>query len=202
VGTSLDELAAEAAGCTRCDLYRNATQTVFGDGPDDADLVLVGEQPGDKEDLAGEPFVGPAGRLLDDALAQAGIDRSRAYVTNVVKHFKWEPRGKVRLHKTPNAAEQRACRPWLEAELELLRPEVLVCLGATAAKSLLGKDFKVSERRGQWVESPLAPHVLATVHPSSILRGDPESRKVALAALVDDLKVAASALRPARRRTP
>jgi uracil-DNA glycosylase family protein len=202
VGTSLDELAAEAAGCTRCDLYRNATQTVFGDGPDDADLVLVGEQPGDKEDLAGEPFVGPAGRLLDDALAQAGIDRSRAYVTNVVKHFKWEPRGKVRLHKTPNAAEQRACRPWLEAELELLRPEVLVCLGATAAKSLLGKDFKVSERRGQWVESPLASHVLATVHPSSILRGDPESRKVALAALVDDLKVAASALSPPRRRTP
>lgn len=175
---------------------------MFGDGPGDADLVLVGEQPGDKEDLAGEPFVGPAGRLLDDALAQAGIDRSRAYVTNVVKHFKWEPRGKVRLHKTPNAAEQRACRPWLDAELELLRPEVLVCMGATAAKSLLGRDFKVSERRGQWVESPLAPHVLATVHPSSILRGDRESRKVALAALVDDLKVAASALRSARRRRP
>jgi DNA polymerase len=198
VATTLAELAADAAGCTRCDLYRHATQTVFGEGPAGADLVLVGEQPGDKEDLAGEPFVGPAGRLLDDALAQAGIDRSRAYVTNVVKHFKWEPRGKQRIHKKPNAAEQAACRPWVEAELDLLKPEVLVCLGATAAQSLLGKGFKVTERRGEWVDSPLAPHVLATVHPSSILRGDPDSRRSALDAFVADLTVAASALRPRR----
>jgi DNA polymerase len=199
VVTKLRQLADEAAGCTRCDLYRHATQTVFGEGPPDADLVLVGEQPGDKEDLAGEPFVGPAGHLLDDALERAGIDRQRAYVTNVVKHFKWEPKGKQRIHKKPNAAEQKACRPWLEAELELLRPEVLVCLGATAAQSLLGKDFKVTERRGAWVESPLAPHVLATVHPSSILRGDPVSRHAAMDAFVADLAVAASAL--SRRRT-
>jgi uracil-DNA glycosylase len=146
---SLDELRAEAAGCTRCDLYRNATQTVFGDGPPSAKVVLVGEQPGDKEDLEGEPFVGPAGRILDQALERAGIDRSVTYVTNVVKHFKWEPRGKRRLHKTPNAAEQAACRVWLDAELEALKPDVIVCLGATAAKSLLGRSFKVTEMRGR-----------------------------------------------------
>jgi uracil-DNA glycosylase len=191
----IDELAAEAAGCTRCDLHRNATQTVFGDGPADADLVLVGEQPGDKEDLAGEPFVGPAGRVLDDALEQAGIDRGRAYVTNAVKHFKWEPRGKARIHKTPNAAEQAACRPWLEAELEALQPTVVVALGATAAKNLLGKQFKVTEQRGRWQEAPdVAPHVLATVHPSSILRGAPEDRKANLAAFVADLRVVAEVL--------
>ena len=191
---SLDELRSEAAGCTRCDLYRNATQTVFGDGPPTAKVVLVGEQPGDKEDLEGEPFVGPAGRILDQALERAGIDRSLTYVTNVVKHFKWEPRGKRRIHKTPNAAEQAACRVWLDAELEVLRPEVVVCLGATAAKSLLGRSFKVTEQRGRWVESPLAPHVLATIHPSSILRGEPEEREAALAGLVADLEVVSSIL--------
>jgi DNA polymerase len=190
----IDELAAEAARCTRCDLYECATQTVFGEGPEDADVMLVGEQPGDKEDLAGEPFVGPAGRVLDEALEAAGIERDRAYVTNAVKHFKWVPRGKARLHKTPTVAEQRACRPWLEAELEVVQPEVLVCLGAVAAKSLLGRDFKVTEQRGRFVDSPLAPHVLATVHPSSILRGRPEDRTRNLAAFVADLKVAASVL--------
>jgi DNA polymerase len=194
--TGLADLRSEAAACTRCDLYRSATQVVFGEGPADARLVLVGEQPGDKEDLAGEPFVGPAGRVLDEALDAAGIDRSTVYVTNVVKHFKWEPArgGKVRLHKTPNAAERRACRVWLEQELSVVRPEVLVCLGASAATELLGRDFKVTQRRGQWVDSPLAPHVLATVHPSSILRGPPEARQEAQAALAADLRVAASAL--------
>ena len=190
----IDELAAEAAGCTRCDLYKLGTQTVFGDGPDDAEVMLVGEQPGDKEDLAGEPFVGPAGRILDEGLVAAGIDRSTTYVTNAVKHFKWEPRGKVRLHKTPNRAEQVACRPWLDAELEAVRPKVLVCLGATAAKSLLGSSFKVTQSRGRLVDSDLAPHVLATVHPSSILRGDPEDRERAMVAFVADLRVAASVL--------
>jgi uracil-DNA glycosylase family protein len=194
MGRTIQELAAEAAGCTRCDLHLFGTQTVFGEGPDDADLVLVGEQPGDKEDLAGEPFVGPAGRLLDEALEAAGIDRGRAYVTNAVKHFKWTPRGKARIHKTPNVREQRACRPWLEAELEVVQPEVLVCLGAVAAKALLGPSFKVTEQRGRFVESPLAPHVLATVHPSSILRGRPEDRTRSLAAFVADLKVAATQL--------
>jgi uracil-DNA glycosylase family protein len=194
--TGLADLRSEAAACTRCDLFRSATQVVFGEGPADARLVLVGEQPGDKEDLAGEPFVGPAGRVLDEALEAAGIDRSTVYVTNVVKHFKWEPArgGKVRLHKTPNAAERRACRVWLEQELSVVRPEVLVCLGASAATELLGRDFKVTQRRGQWVDSPLAPHVLATVHPSSILRGPPEARQEAQAALAADLRVAASAL--------
>jgi DNA polymerase len=190
----IDELAAEAAGCTRCDLYKAATQTVFGDGPERADLVLVGEQPGDKEDLAGEPFVGPAGRVLDEALEAAGIDRGRAYVTNAVKHFKWTPRGKARIHKTPNVAEQRACRPWLDAELAVVEPDVLVCLGAVAAKALLGRDFKVTEQRGRFVDSPLAPHVLATVHPSSILRGRPEDRRRNLDAFVADLRVAATKL--------
>jgi uracil-DNA glycosylase len=194
VGQTIAELQELAAGCTACDLYRNATQTVFGDGPAGADLMLVGEQPGDKEDKAGEPFVGPAGRVLDEALEAAGIDRSRAYVTNVVKHFKWEPRGKVRIHKKPNAAEQAACRPWLDAELAAVRPEVLVCLGATAAQALLGKSFRVTKQRGQLVDAPLAPHVLATIHPSSILRGAPEERAEAMAAFVSDLKVAAKVL--------
>ena len=194
---SLDVLRERAAGCTGCDLYRGATQTVFGEGEVEADLMLVGEMPGDREDVEGEPFVGPAGRVLDDALRDAGIDRQRAYVTNVVKHFKWTPRGKQRIHKTPNAAEQWACRPWLEAEIAVVQPQVLVALGATAAKSLLGSGFKVSEERGRWVESDLAPHVLATVHPSSILRGRPEDRRAATAALVADLRVVAEAL-PAR----
>jgi len=191
---SIDALRSAAAGCQACDLWRDATQTVFGEGAEDAELVLVGEQPGDREDLEGEPFVGPAGRVLDEGLAAAGIDRGRTYVTNVVKHFKWQARGKVRLHKTPNAAEISACRPWLEAELRTLRPSVLVCLGATAAKALLGASFRVSAERGRFVDSPLAPRVLATVHPSSILRADDAQRQAAMDAFVADLRVAASAL--------
>ena len=192
---ALDALRDAAAQCTACDLYKCGTQTVFGEGQARARLMLVGEQPGDKEDLEGAPFVGPAGRVLDAGLEAAGIDRRLAYVTNVVKHFKWEPRGKVRLHKTPNAAEIHACRPWLVAELRTLRPSVLVCLGATAAKALLGSSFKVSEERGRFVDSDLAPAVLATVHPSSILRTDGPEREAALGAFVDDLRVAATALR-------
>ena len=191
---TLDQLRSLAAGCTGCDLYKDATQTVFGEGAASAEVMLVGEQPGDKEDLEGEPFVGPAGRVLDEALEAAGIDRRTTSVTNAVKHFKWQPRGKLRLHKTPTAAEQWACRPWLEAELAVVRPTVLVALGATAAKSLLGKDFKVTEQRGRLLDSPLAPNVLATVHPSSILRGPAEDRKDAMAGLVADLRVAAGVL--------
>ena len=191
---TLDSLRSAAATCKACHLWERGTQTVFGEGEQRSRLVLVGEQPGDKEDLEGAPFVGPAGRLLDAALESAGIDRRLAYVTNVVKHFKWEPRGKVRLHKTPNAAEVHACRPWLDAELRTLEPSVLVCLGATAAKALLGASFKVSQERGRFVPSDLAPSVLATVHPSSILRTDGPEREAAMDALVDDLKVAATAL--------
>jgi uracil-DNA glycosylase len=191
---TLDALRSAAATCKACDLWERGTQTVFGEGEPTAELVLVGEQPGDKEDLEGLPFVGPAGRVLDAGLEAAGIDRRLAYVTNAVKHFKWEPRGKVRLHKTPNAAEVHACRPWLEAELRTLRPSVLVCLGATAAKALLGPSFKVSQERGRLVPSDLAPSVLATVHPSSILRTDGPEREAAMAAFVDDLRVAATAL--------
>jgi uracil-DNA glycosylase len=191
---TLDALRSAAATCKACHLWERGTQTVFGEGEEGAELVLVGEQPGDKEDLEGTPFVGPAGRILDAGLEAAGIERRLAYVTNVVKHFKWEPRGKVRLHKTPNAAEVHACRPWLEAELRTLRPSVLVCLGATAAKALLGASFKVSEERGRFVPSDLAPSVLATVHPSSILRTDGPEREAAMGAFVDDLRVAATAL--------
>jgi DNA polymerase len=168
---------------------------VFGEGPGNAELMLVGEQPGDREDREGRPFVGPAGRLLDEALAEAGIDRSRAYLTNAVKHFKWRASGKRRIHAKPNWSEIAACRPWLDSELEVVRPDVLVCLGATAAQALLGRTFRVTKQRGQPVESDLAPHVLATIHPSAILRGDPESRKSELAAFVKDLEVAASLLR-------
>jgi DNA polymerase len=193
--TRLEQLAAEASGCTRCELYACATQTVFGDGPSDADVVLVGEQPGDKEDLAGEPFVGPAGRILDEALEAAGIDRSRAYVTNAVKHFRWEAKGKARIHKKPGRAHVKACRPWLDAELAIIRPEVVVVLGATAAQALLGPSFKVTEHRGELLgDTGIAPHVLPTVHPSSILRGPPEDRKRNLAAMVADLRVAARVL--------
>ena len=191
---SLKAFREAATECRGCHLWRGSTQTVFGEGRKSSRILLVGEQPGDKEDLEGAPFVGPAGRVLDAALDAAGIDRRLAYVTNVVKHFKWEPRGKVRLHKTPNAAEIHACRPWLEAELRTLRPSVLVCLGATAAKALLGASFKVSEQRGQFVDSELAPSVLATVHPSSILRTDGPEREAAMGAFVDDLRVAATAL--------
>src|SRR5215210_5888102 len=161
---ALPKVREIAAGCKACDLYKRGTQTVFGEGPKRAEIMLVGEQPGDAEDLAGHPFVGPAGKLLDRALAEAGIDRNVVYVTNVVKHFKWEPRGKRRIHSKPNAGEISACRPWLEAELAVLRPKALVCLGATAAQALLGKSFRVTQHRGELVPSPLAPIVMATVH--------------------------------------
>jgi len=192
---TIAELRKAAAGCQACDLWERATQTVFGEGDDRSSIMLVGEQPGNDEDRAGRPFVGPAGRLLDRALEEAGIDRSRAYVTNVVKHFSWEPRGKWRIHKKPNAREIAACRGWLDREIALIRPRVLVCLGATAAQALLGSRFRVSQERGRFVPADLAPHVLATVHPSSILRAeDDESRETAFAQFVADLRVAASAL--------
>ena len=192
---TLDRVAEAAARCKACDLYQRGTQTVFGEGPRHATLMLVGEQPGDAEDLAGHPFVGPAGKLLDRALEQAGIDRASVYVTNVVKHFKWEPRGKRRIHAKPNPAEITACRPWLETELALVKPHALVCLGATAAQALLGKAFKVSKQRGEFVESSLAPMVMATVHPSSILRAkDDEARRTEMERFVADLKKLARAL--------
>jgi uracil-DNA glycosylase len=186
---TVGKVRAAAADCKACDLYKRGTQTVFGEGPGKATVMLVGEQPGDAEDLAGHPFVGPAGKLLDTALQEAGIDRTQVYVTNVVKHFKWEPRGKRRIHMKPNAGEIRACRPWLETEIALVKPRVLVCLGATAAQALLGKAFKVSQQRGQFVESSLAPLVTATVHPSSILRApDDEARHLEMRRFVQDLK--------------
>jgi DNA polymerase len=188
-----------AAGCKACDLYKRGTQTVFGEGPKRAQVMMVGEQPGDAEDLAGHPFVGPAGRVLDRALEDAGIDRRLVYVTNVVKHFKWEPRGKRRIHAKPNASEIGACRPWLETEIALVKPRVLVCLGATAAQALLGKAFKVSQQRGEVVESSLAPLVTATVHPSSILRArTDEERHEAMSRFVADLKKVAVMLSRAR----
>jgi len=192
---TLDELRAEAADCKACDLWKTGTQTVFGEGSEDARIVFVGEQPGDKEDLAGRPFVGPAGRVLDEGLEAAGIERSLAYVTNAVKHFKWTARGKRRIHQKPNAAEIAACRPWLEAELAVVRPQVLVALGATAAQALLGRQFRVTKQRGVPVESDLAPYVVATVHPSSILRQETEEdRAAAMQAFVADLKVVAKLL--------
>ena len=191
----LDGLRAAAARCRACELWRDATQTVFGEGAAHSEVMLVGEQPGDGEDRAGRPFVGPAGRLLDRALEEAGIDRRRAYVTNVVKHFKFRRTGKTRLHQQPNAEEIHACRPWLDAELEAVRPRVLVLLGATAAKALLGSGFRVSRRRGELLDSPLAPRVLATVHPSAVLRApDQEARALAYKGLVADLKVVAGEL--------
>jgi uracil-DNA glycosylase len=199
---SLESLRKAAASCKGCDLWRNATQTVFGEGSRSARIVMVGEQPGDREDLAGHPFVGPAGALLDKALAEAGIERAQVYVTNAVKHFKWTPaeRGKRRIHKKPRYSEIQACRPWLDAELSVVKPEVLVCLGATAAQALLGRDFSVSRRRGELVESPLAPFVIATVHPSSVLRAiDDESRHAQYRAFVEDMKKVASLLRQRRK---
>ena len=192
---TLESARDMAAGCKACDLYKRGTQTVFGEGPKRARIMLVGEQPGDAEDIAGHPFVGPAGKLLDRALEEAGIDRRIVYVTNVVKHFKWEPRGKRRIHAKPNAAEVAACRPWLETEIALVKPRVLVCLGATAAQALLGKSFKVSKQRGEFVESSLAPLVTATVHPSSILRApDDDARREEMKRFVIDLKKVADAL--------
>ncbi|MFN2390266.1 MAG: UdgX family uracil-DNA binding protein [Actinomycetota bacterium] len=189
----LDRLREIAGACTACDLYKSGTQTVFGEGPGHAEVMLVGEQPGDREDLAGKPFVGPAGKLLDEALGEAGIDRSRVYITNVVKHFKWVPRGKRRIHKKPNAAEITACKPWLEAEIARVRPRVVVCLGATAAQALLGRDFRVTQHRGELVETDMEPLVTATVHPSSIIR-DPETRAAELPKLVADLAAVARQL--------
>ena len=193
--SSLTTLRKAAAGCKACDLWKTGTQTVFGEGAREAEILFVGEQPGDQEDQQGRPFVGPAGRVLDEGLEEAGIDRALAYVTNVVKHFKWEPRGKRRIHAKPNWAEIAACRPWLDAELEVVKPRVLVCLGATAAQALLGRQFRVTKQRGVPVESDIAPHVIATVHPSSILRADTEdARKAAMADFVADLKVVAKLL--------
>jgi len=185
-----------AKDCRACDLWKRGTQTVFGEGAPHARVLLVGEQPGDKEDLEGRPFVGPAGAVLDKALVEAGIDRKQTYVTNAVKHFKWEPRGKRRIHKKPNSLEIAACRPWLDVEIELVRPEVIVCLGATAAQALLGRSFRVTRQRGQLMPFGAAPHVLATVHPSSILRApDDESRHQEYELFVKDLRVVAAALR-------
>jgi uracil-DNA glycosylase len=193
---TLPRVRAAVKHCTACDLYKRATQAVFGEGDANAALMFVGEQPGDAEDLAGHPFVGPAGKLLDRALEEAGIDRSQVYVTNVVKHFKWEPRGKRRIHKKPNAAEIAACRPWLDVEIALVKPRGIVCLGATAAQALLGRQFKVTRSRGELIKSPLAPFVLATVHPSSLLRApDPETRRLETQRFIDDLRQARRAVK-------
>jgi uracil-DNA glycosylase family protein len=187
---------AAARHCTACDLYKRATQTVFGEGASRAGLMLVGEQPGDAEDLSGHPFVGPAGKLLDRVLADAGINRAQVYITNVVKHFKWEPRGKRRIHKKPNAGEIAACRPWLDTEIALIKPRVIVCLGATAAQTLLGKQFRLTAHRGEFTDSPLAPFVLATVHPSSLLRApDEDTRRRETKRFTEDLRQASRALK-------
>jgi uracil-DNA glycosylase len=192
---SLEQLRAAAAGCRACDLWKSGTQTVFGEGSEKAEVMMVGEQPGDREDIEGRPFVGPAGRVLDTALEQVGIDRDLVYVTNVVKHFKWRPRGKRRIHQKPNMEEIRACRPWLDSELAIVRPRVLVCLGSVAAQALLGRQFRVTGERGRFVESSLAERVTATVHPSSILRaGDDEGRRLAMEQFVADLRVVAQEL--------
>jgi uracil-DNA glycosylase family protein len=198
---SLTAMREAAAGCRACDLWRTGTQTVFGEGSAEAEVMLVGEQPGDREDIEGRPFVGPAGRLLDQALERAGIDRNQVYITNVVKHFKWKPRGKKRIHQKPNAEEIKACRPWLEEELEAVKPRVLVCLGATAAQALLGRTFRVTRQRGQFVESPLAPLVTATIHPSAILRvEDSSEREAEMDQLVADLAKVAAQLNGAKGR--
>lgn len=193
--TSNWEAVRDAAkGCQACPLWKRGTQTVFGDGSARATMMLLGEQPGDQEDKAGRPFIGPAGKLLDRALEEAGIDRTKVYVTNTVKHFKWEPRGKRRIHQKPNAREIAACRPWLEAELRIVKPDVLICLGATAAQAIFGTKFRVTQERGKILESPFAKQVLATVHPSALLRmPDEESREREYARFVEDLRVAADA---------
>jgi uracil-DNA glycosylase family protein len=186
---TLEELQRAAQHCKACDLWKRGTQTVFGEGEPSAKIMFVGEQPGNQEDLEGKPFVGPAGKLLDTALVEAGIDRRKVYVTNAVKHFKWELRGKRRIHKKPNAAEIAACRPWLDAEIVVLGPKVIVCLGATAAQALLGRDFRVTQHRGEFLKSALAPFVMATVHPSSILRApDEETRHQEMKRFIHDLK--------------
>src|SRR3984957_11204858 len=192
---SLDELRQAAKSCKNCDLWKLGTQTVFGEGAAHSKLMLVGEQPGDQEDQSGKPFVGPAGKLLDSALVEAGIDRKKVYVTNAVKHFKWEPRGKRRIHKKPGATEIAACRPWLDAEIAAIRPKVILCLGATAAQSLLGKTFRVTQHRGEFIDSERAPFVAATVHPSSILRApDEDTRRTEMQRFIADLKTIAKVL--------
>lgn len=192
---TLEELREEAAGCTACPLYKNATQTVFGEGPKDARVILVGEQPGDQEDLTGKPFVGPAGKMLDRAMEEAGIDRRTVYITNAVKHFKWMPRGKRRLHEKPNAREIHACNPWLTGEFSAIRPVVVVCLGATAAQAVMGSSAKVMRDRGKLLKSAFAQHTILTVHPSSLLRApDPESRELNYKLFVADLRVVARVL--------
>jgi uracil-DNA glycosylase len=192
---TLAKVRGAAKNCRACDLWKRGTQTVFGEGSSKAKLMFVGEQPGNEEDLTGHPFVGPAGKLLDRALGDAGIDRATVYVTNVVKHFKWEPRGKRRIHKKPNSSEIAACRPWLDTEIMLVKPRIIVCLGATAAQALLGRQFKVTAHRGEFVPSPLAPLVLATVHPSSILRAaDDDARRREMERFTADLRTVARAL--------
>lgn len=192
---TLTKLRNVAAECKACDLWKTGTQTVFGEGRPSSLIMFVGEQPGDKEDLSGRPFVGPAGALLDKALEEAGIDRAKVYVTNVVKHFKWEPRGKRRIHKKPNAAEITACRPWLESEIGVIKPQAIICLGSTAAQAVIGPKFRVSVQRAQFVKSPLAEYVTATVHPSSILRApSDEARRMERERFVEDLKKIRAAL--------
>ena len=190
----LRALREAAGGCRACELWRRGTQTVFGEGSARARMMLVGEQPGDREDLAGEPFVGPAGRLLDRALEDAGIERGDAYVTNAVKHFKWKAKGKRRIHDKPNEREIVACQPWLDAELEVVQPEIVVAMGATAARSLLGRDFRLTHHRGELVPWDREPLITATMHPSAVLRGPDERRKEAYEALVADLTVAVEAI--------
>lgn len=193
--TDLKKLQKAAKGCRNCDLWKRGTQTVFGEGPSHSRVMFIGEQPGNQEDIEGHPFVGPAGRLLDKLLVEAGIDRKKVYVTNAVKHFKWEPRGKRRIHKKPNSVEIAACRSWLEAEIASAHPKVIVCLGATAAQSLLGRDFRVTQHRGELLDSSLAPYVIATVHPSSILRApDEATRHEEMRRFVDDLRKISSLL--------
>src|SRR5499425_1300430 len=192
--TSWPALCEAARHCTACHLYQHATQTVFGEGPIDASIMLIGEQPGDYEDVAGKPFVGPAGKILDQALEEAGIDRKEVYVTNAVKHFKWEPRGKRRIHQKPNSREIAACRPWLEAELRIVRPNLIVAMGATAAQAIFGPGFRVTRERGKVLSSKVAPRVLATVHPSSLLRQpDEESREREYKHFIADLRAAVKA---------
>jgi uracil-DNA glycosylase len=193
----LTALRTAAAHCRGCSLYRSATQTVFGEGPSSAEVVFVGEQPGDQEDRQGRPFVGPAGKLLDRALADAGIDRRKVFITNVVKHFKFQPRGKRRIHKRPSAEEVRACAPWFRAELEAVKPNALVALGATAAQDLFGRSFRVTKERGKRLDSDLAPVVMATIHPSAILRAEDEDRDQEYERFVADLRILAGELRKA-----
>jgi uracil-DNA glycosylase family protein len=187
----LERVRREASGCRMCPLWEKGTQTVFGEGPPDARLMLVGEQPGDREDVEGRPFVGPAGRVLEDALREAGITRDSVYVTNAVKHFKWVAKGPRRIHDTPNEREVAACSPWLRSEIELVRPAVLVCMGATAAKAMLGKGFRLTKHRGEMFDQPDGPTLTATLHPSAILRGPSERRRDMRGGLVDDLRAAA-----------